>query len=135
METKATNEYSASAIVPPATETATNESPQELWLPIQMNETTLLLDKLIATIEKIFQENRQLLTWLGLATLAIIALRILFAGLQAIDSIPLVTPILKLVGSIYVGRFVWRYLIREQDRQELIETIDRTKAEVLGSQN
>jgi CAAD domains of cyanobacterial aminoacyl-tRNA synthetase len=135
METTTQNEYGESAIVPPATATATSESPQELWLPIQMHETTLLIDRISASIEKIFQENRQLLTWLGLTTLAILAIRLLFAGLNALDSIPLVTPMLKLIGAIYLGRFGWRYLIRDRSRQELIELIDRTKAEVLGSQN
>jgi CAAD domains of cyanobacterial aminoacyl-tRNA synthetase len=65
----------------------------------------------------------------------LIATRLLFAGLAALDSIPLVTPILKITGLIYGGRFVWRYLIREQNRQELIELLNRTKAEVLGNQN
>jgi CAAD domains of cyanobacterial aminoacyl-tRNA synthetase len=33
---------------------------------------------------------------------------------------------------IYVVRFAWRYLIREHDRQELMATLDRTKAEIFG---
>ena len=39
---------------------------------------------------------------------------------------------IKLIGLIYVVRFAWRYLIREQDRQELMVTLDRTKAEIFG---
>ena len=82
-----------------------------------------------------YQNNRQLLTMLGMFFLAIISIKVLLAGLSTIESIPLFTPLLKAVGLFYVVRFIWRYLIREHDRQELMETIDRTKAEVFGSQN
>jgi hypothetical protein len=34
---------------------------------------------------------------------------------------------------VSVVRFAWRYLIREHDRQELIEILDRKKVEVLGN--
>ena len=82
-----------------------------------------------------YKTSQQLLIALGLILLAIISVKLLFAGLSTIDSIPLFTTLLKIVGLVYVVRFTWRYLIREHDRQELIETIERTKAEVLGSQN
>ena len=67
--------------------------------------------------------------------MGIIAIDLLFAGLNAIDGLPLVTPILKLVGLYYVGQFIWRYLIREHDRRELMESVKRTKSEILGDRN
>jgi CAAD domains of cyanobacterial aminoacyl-tRNA synthetase len=88
-----------------------------------------------STTTKFFNSNRQLFTTLGWIALAIIGAKIVFATLGIIDDIPLVTPIIKLVGLVTVVRFAWRYLIREHDRQELIEIIDRTKVEVLGDQS
>ena len=80
-----------------------------------------------------FNENRSILKTLGWIFLAIIGIKFVLAALGTVDDIPLVTPILKLVGLVSVIRFTWRYLIREHDRQELVKIIDRTKAEVLGN--
>ena len=105
-----------------------------MWVTIQ-TRTTGFFDETVSTIATFFKNNRQLLTILGIAFLAIVGVKLMFAGLNAIDDIPLVTPLLKLIGLVYVVRFVWRYLLREQDRHELAENFNRTKAEVLGSQN
>ena len=115
-------------------EQSTVESAEELWVTIQ-TRTTGFFDETVSTIATFFKNNRQLLTILGIAFLAIVGVKLMFAGLNAIDDIPLVTPLLKLIGLVYVVRFVWRYLLREQDRHELAENFNRTKAEVLGSQN
>lgn len=92
-------------------------------------------DNIKSTTTKFFNSNRQLLINLGWIVLAILGAKVVFATLGIIDDIPLVTPIIKLVGLVTVVRFAWRYLIREHDRQELIEIIDRTKVEVLGDQS
>ena len=114
-------------------EQSTVESAEELWVTIQ-TRTTGFFEETVSTIATFFKNNRQLLTILGVAFLAILGFKLIFAGLNAIDDIPLVTPLLKLIGLVYVVRFVWRYLLREQDRHELVENINRTKAEVLGGQ-
>ena len=116
-----------------ATESAT-KSAQELWFTIQTKNQGLF-DNISSKTTTFIKENQQLLTALGLVFLGIISLRLLFAGLNAIESIPLMTPLLKIVGAYYVGRFVWRYLIRESDRHYLMEAVKRTKAEILGDRN
>lgn len=115
-------------------EQSTVESAEELWVTVQ-TRTAGFFEETVSTIATFFKNNRQLLTILGVAFLAILGVKLMFAGLNAIDDIPLVTPLLKLIGLVYVVRFVWRYLLREQDRHELVENINRTKAEVLGTQN
>ncbi|MCY7335081.1 MAG: CAAD domain-containing protein [Chamaesiphon sp.] len=115
-------------------EQSTVESAEELWVTVQ-TRTAGFFEETVSTIGTFFKNNRQLLTILGVAFIAILGAKLMFAGLNAIDDIPLVTPLLKLIGLVYVVRFVWRYLLREQDRHELVENINRTKAEVLGSQN
>ncbi len=98
-------------------------------------EITASFEQVMSATTKFFDNNRQLFITLGWIALAIIGVKFVFAALGTIDDIPLVTPILKLVGLVSVVRFAWRYLIREHDRQELIEIIDRTKVEVLGEHN
>ena len=110
------------------------DSAQEIWFAIQ-NKNQGLFENIPSKTTPFIKENQQLLTTLGLILLRIISLRLLFASLNAIESIPLMTPLLKIVGAFYVGRFVWRYLIHERDRHELMEVVKRTKAEVLGDRN
>jgi hypothetical protein len=100
----------------------------------QSTQTELIafFEQAKSTATEFFNSNRQLFTTLGWIVLAVIGAKFVFAALGTIDDIPLVTPILKIVGLVSVVRFSWRYLIREHDRQELIEIIDRTKVEILG---
>jgi hypothetical protein len=97
--------------------------------------TAGFFEEVILSITDFFKNNRQLLTNLGIISLAFIATKLAFAGLNAIDDIPLVSPLLKLVGLYYVGRFVWNYLIRERDRQQLVEQFNGLKSQVLGDRN
>ncbi len=106
-------------------------APAEAGPSIQ-TELTTLVENATTTITELFNNNRQLFITLGWIVLAIFSVKIVFATLGIIDDIPLVTPIIKLVGLVSVVRFAWRYLIREQNRKELLEILDRTKVEVLG---
>jgi hypothetical protein len=110
------------------------ESSEEAWRSVQA-KTTEYFANATSYATTFFHNNRQLLTTLGWIFLAFLGARLLFAALDAIDDIPLVTPILKLIGLVYAVRFVWRYLIRENDRRELMETLSRTKREMFGSQS
>jgi CAAD domains of cyanobacterial aminoacyl-tRNA synthetase len=99
------------------------------------SEMMASFENIKSTTTNFFNSNRQLFINLGWIVLAILSAKVVFAALGIIDDIPLVTPIIKLVGLVSVVRFAWRYLIREHDRKELIEIIDRTKVEVLGDQS
>lgn len=109
----------------------TTESATEAWRSIQA-KTTQFFENAMSYTPAFFKNNRQFLTTLGWMLLALLGAKLLFAGLDAIDDIPLVTPILKVIGLWYVVRFVWRYLIREQSRQELMQALNRAKTEMLG---
>lgn len=97
--------------------------------------TAGFFEEVISSITEFFKNNRQLLTSLGIISLAFIVTKLAFAGLSAIDDIPLVSPLLKLVGLYYVARFVWNYLIRERDRHQLVEQFNGIKAQVLGDRS
>lgn len=97
--------------------------------------TVGFFEEVILATTKFFKNNRQLLVNLGIISLAFIATKLAFAGLSAIDDIPLVSPLLKLVGLFYVARFVWNYLIRERDRHQLVEQFNSIKIQVLGDRN
>ena len=94
-----------------------------------------VFDEVTSAVPTFFNQNRQLLTNIGLIFLAFVVTKLAFAGINAIDDFPLVTPLLKIVGLYYVVKFIWNYLIREQDREKLVEKFNKTKAEVLGDRS
>jgi hypothetical protein len=110
---------------------STTDAAQETWDTVQAKAPGLF-DEVLSAIPAFFQNNRQLLINLGVFFLALVAAKLLFAGLDAIDDLPLVAPLLEIVGLVYVVKFIWNDLVREQDRQKLVEKFNQTKAEVLG---
>ena len=106
----------------------------ESWQALQAKVTKFVND-VKSFASRFFDQNRQLLVTLGWFFLVILGARLLFAGLDAIDDIPLITPILKLIGLVYIVRFVWRYLLRQKTRQELMATISQAKSEMFGTQS
>lgn len=111
-----------------------NESAEESWRAIQAQIAAFFANATSYTTA-FFKNNQQLLTTLGWIFLAFLGARLLLAGLDAIDDIPLMTPILKIIGLVSAVQFVWRYLLREQNRQELIQTLNNAKAELFGGQH
>jgi CAAD domains of cyanobacterial aminoacyl-tRNA synthetase len=122
-------------MIPNATEsTISEEVSADTWASTQP-DLTAWLDNAKSSTTDFFKHNQQLLITFGWILLAVVGAKFTFAALHTIDDIPLVTPLIKLVGLVTIVRFAWRYLIREHDRQELVESLNRTKIEVLGDRN
>lgn len=71
------------------------------------------------------------------AVLVIVAIPVIILAnkvLNVIDGIPLLEPILELVGLVYTFWFVYRYLIFAQSRKELIDNITGIKAKIMGDE-
>ncbi len=102
-------------------------------LESSQTELTAMFENAKSTATDFFNQNRQIFITVGWILLAIFGIKVVFATLGIIDDIPLVTPLIKIVGLVSVVRFAWRYLIRQHDRQELIEIINRKKVEILGN--
>lgn len=110
----------------------TTESAEESWNSFQTQATNFFANVTQSAVA-FFRENRQLLGTLGWIFLALFGIRVLFASLDAIDDVPLMSSFLKIIGLVSVVRFVWRYLVRANDRQELTQKFEQAKAELLGS--
>ena len=148
IESVTTDEYGAvgeviSVDVPPptapvlmsdrSTVETTTETTAEAWTTFQAKATAFFAQTTQATVT-FFREHQQLLSMLGWFLLAFLGIRVLFAALDAIDDILLVTPALKLIGLATVAWFIWRYLVRANNRQELAQMFNHAKAEFFGSQ-
>jgi threonine/homoserine/homoserine lactone efflux protein len=63
---------------------------------------------------------------------AIVAVKVVLAILDAINDIPLVSPIFELVGMSYATWFTWRYLLKSSSREELAAQYQSFKQELMG---
>lgn len=94
---------------------------------------TDFLSQLPNYIVQFFSDYKQPLISLGLIVAGIITVKVTLALLDAINDIPLLAPILELVGLGYTGWFVFRYMLKASDRKELVAEFDKLKGQVIGS--
>ncbi|TVQ45797.1 MAG: hypothetical protein EA365_06975 [Gloeocapsa sp. DLM2.Bin57] len=90
------------------------------------------LAKIPNYIGSFFSDYRQPLVTLLLIASGFVTIYITLAVLDAIDDIPLLSPVLKLVGLGYTAWFVYRYLWKAENRQELWQEFDAFKAQIVG---
>jgi hypothetical protein len=113
--------------------TPSSDQPWQEWIePVW--ET---LAKVPDYIGEFFSDNKQPLVTIGLIVAGLITVKFTLAILDAINDIPLLAPILELVGLGYTGWFVYRYLWKASSRQELVTEFDALKSQIVGdgSQN
>ncbi|MFN5515222.1 MAG: CAAD domain-containing protein [Cyanobacteriota bacterium] len=107
----------------PITEQAWQEWLQPVWD---------IVGKIPELTGQFFADNKQPLVSLGIILLGIISVKILVAVLDAIDDIPLLAPMLQLIGLGYTAWFVWRYLWKASNRQELLSELGAFKDQIFG---
>lgn len=83
-------------------------------------------------IGSFFADYKQPLTTIGLFIAGIITVKITLAVLDAINDIPLLAPILELVGLAYTSWFVYRYLWKASSREELLTEFEALKDQIVG---
>jgi threonine/homoserine/homoserine lactone efflux protein len=69
---------------------------------------------------------------LGLILAGFVTVKVTLAVLEAIGDIPLLAPLLQLIGIAYTAWFVYRYLWKASSRQELVAEIDAIKTQIFG---
>lgn len=100
---------------------------QQVW-----DRISALLGDLPDYVTDFFREYKRPIITVGLIVAAIISAKLVLAILGAINEIPLLSPTFELIGLTYSGWFVYRYLLRASNRQELVEDINTLKDQVLG---
>jgi hypothetical protein len=79
-----------------------------------------------------FNQYRSQITIAGIGFGSFIGVKLTLALLSALNEIPLVQPTLELVGLSYTAWFVYRFILRAENRQELNQKYDGLKHQVLG---
>lgn len=80
-----------------------------------------------------FNEYKRPLTVIGLVFGALIAVKMMFAILAAINDIPVLAPTMELIGLIYTGWFIYRYLLKASNRSELLSNLGEVKDQITGN--
>jgi CAAD domains of cyanobacterial aminoacyl-tRNA synthetase len=79
-----------------------------------------------------FTEYRKPIVYLGVIFGSIVSVKLTLAILSAINDIPLMEPALELIGLGYSAWFVYRFLLKASNRQELGQEFDKFKTQVMG---
>lgn len=72
---------------------------------------------------------------LAIGTLGVFAIIALWGSnglISAIEKLPIIPQLLELVGLLYTGWFIYRYLLFKPDREELLKTVGETKSKITG---
>ncbi len=111
--------------LPPAPE------PESQWEQIsrQINQFLELLPQYLSSF---FQNYQQPLITVALILAAIVTTKVVLAVLDAINDIPLLSPLFELVGIGYATWFTSRYLLKASTRQELANEIQLLKNQFVG---
>lgn len=100
--------------------------------PEFLDQAKDFLVKLPDDIGAFFSQYQEPLKIIFLILAGGITVKIAFAILDSINDIPLLAPLFELVGIGYTGWFVYRYLLKESNRQELGTELNALKTQVLG---
>jgi HAD superfamily hydrolase (TIGR01509 family) len=100
---------------------------------VLMDQLTKGGQRLFETLDRFPQENRSILLGSAFVVAVLLVLKVLFAVMSSLNDIPLVAPLLELIGLGYTVWFINRYLLKEATRQELSQKLQALKNQVLGA--
>lgn len=107
-----------------------NQQVQKIWETISG-----VLADLPDYVTDFFKEYQRPLITVGVILAAFISVKLLFAILNAINEVPLLAPTFELIGIGYSAWFVYRFLLKDANRQELGENVTALKDQVLGKRS
>jgi hypothetical protein len=112
-------------ILPPATDS--NNRWQEIGATVSE-----FLEQLPKYVGNFFNQYKQAIVSFVLILAVIVTLKVLLAVLDAINDIPLLSPVFELIGMGYATWFVFRYLLTASKRQELASQFQFLQKETVG---
>ena len=94
-----------------------------------------ILSEFPAYIGSFYEQYKSPLTVVGLILASIISLKVLLGVIDELNDIPLLAPTFELIGIGYTVWFVYRYLLRSSNRQQLGQEIQALKEQVFGKKS
>jgi CAAD domains of cyanobacterial aminoacyl-tRNA synthetase len=113
------------------TTVTTTETPKDQFQDIK-DQVVTIVSELPVYISNFFAEYQKPIVTVGLIVAGGITIKVMLGVLDALDDVPFVTPFFELVGIGYTAWFVYRYMLKASDRQELLAEIESLKEQVVG---
>ncbi|MBD2361240.1 CAAD domain-containing protein [Anabaena minutissima FACHB-250] len=79
-----------------------------------------------------YQKYKQPIVTVLLILSLVVTLKVLLALIDAINDIPLLSPLFEVIGISYSTWFIFRYLIKSSTRQELVSEVNSLKNQFFG---
>lgn len=94
-----------------------------------------ILSEFPAYIGSFYEQYKSPLTVVGVILASIVSLKVLLGIVDELNDIPLLAPTFELIGIGYTAWFVYRYLLRSSNRQQLGQEIQALKEQILGKKS
>ena len=94
-----------------------------------------ILSELPAYIGSFYEQYKSPLTVVGVILASIVSLKVLLGVIDELNDIPLLAPTFELIGIGYSAWFIYRYLLRSSNRQQLGQEIQALKEQVFGKKS
>eukprot|EP00245_Coleochaete_scutata_P006848 TRINITY_DN21652_c0_g1_i1.p1 TRINITY_DN21652_c0_g1~~TRINITY_DN21652_c0_g1_i1.p1 ORF type:complete len:169 (+),score=37.37 TRINITY_DN21652_c0_g1_i1:136-642(+) len=91
-----------------------------------------VLKDTLKTVTEAWDKTEDKLAIAGIGFAAVIVLWASAGLVGAIDKLPIIPGLFELVGIVFTGWFVYRYLLFKPDREELLKLIDEAKSKITG---
>ena len=114
-------------LLPPAPEPETSQQLKQV-----ADRVYAFLSGLPDYLSDFFGEYKRPIITLGLIFGSIVSVKLTLALLGAINEIPLLAPTFELIGFSYTAWFIYRYLWRASNRDELAANFGSLRDQVLG---
>lgn len=113
--------------------TVTQEDPNQAQ---QIKEQLIsILSEFPAYIGAFYEQYKSPLTVVGLILVSIVSLKVLLGIVNELNDIPLLAPTFEIIGIGYTVWFVYRYLLRSSNRQQLGQEIQAIKEQIFGKKS
>ena len=97
------------------------------------NQVLTIFSELPVMILSFLGQYQQPILTLGLLLAGIITFKVMLAIVESLNGIPLLAPTFELIGIVYSGWFISRYILRASNRQELSAEIQAWKDQIIGN--
>ncbi|WP_313657475.1 CAAD domain-containing protein [Planktothrix agardhii] len=98
-------------------------------------EIIAFLSELPENLGSFFKDYKRPLTTVGLIVAFLITFKILVGLVEIINEIPLIKPTFETVGLGYSAWFIYRYLLKADNRKEISADFNTLKEEILGKKS
>ncbi|WP_026787140.1 valine--tRNA ligase [Planktothrix rubescens] len=98
-----------------------------------VGQSIRILFELPEVLGGFFKQYQKPLILTGIFFVAFLTIKCFVAALNAINELPLLSTIFELIGMGYSGWFVYRYLFKASQREELGKILQELKTEFIGS--